>query len=799
MINWAFFFILHLMNVDQKINNQSDYLEKFDEDGGSKKNLRGWNLKLAATVAITWSLFQLWYASPLPFILDFGKIIDVPARAIHLAFGMILCFLIYPAFKSKKKSKIPISDFILAFISLLVISYVFFSYESLIHRQGILAKIELGSLTIPYEVIIGATGIILLLEATRRAIGIPLVIIALIFLLFSIFGQSMPELISHQGLSIRRLVGYHWFGGEAIFGIPISVSVSFIFLFVLFGAILDTAGGGKYFLNLAFALVGKMRGGPAKAAILASGLTGLISGSSVANTVTTGTFTIPIMKRTGLSAVKAGAVEVAASVNGQIMPPIMGAAAFVMAELLGISYFTVITHAFLPAVISYIALFYISHLESVKLNIQGLPEKEIPPLGKTFIGGVHYLIPIFILVYLLLIERWTAASSVFYSILSLMIIILVREVLIAKKNNIGSFDGLKIGINEIIAGLEKGAINMVSVAIAIATAGIIVGAVASTGLSNNLIIIVEAISGGNIIILLGLTAVLCIVLGMGLPTTANYLVVAALMSHVVVEVAGASGYIFPLIAVHLYVFYFGLMADVTPPVGLASYAAAAISRADPIKTGIQAFWYSLRTAILPIVFIFNNELLLIGITSIWHGLTVIVTSLIAILVFTAATQGWFINKMKWHEIIIFVLIAMSLFRPDYVLNQFYPKYEYSQLQLKNLELITLKPDRDVNIRITRRTGYGDRYKLFVIKKGSFSENYSLDDYGINLINQEGRMTVDALKWNGLAKKSGVEINDEISEFKIENLDRPNKAIIYPFALLLLFIFGYLNYKRKSTL
>jgi len=243
----------------------------------------------------------------------------------------------------------------------------------------------------------------------------------------------MPYLISHQGLSITRLVGYHWVGGEAIFGIPISVSVSFIFLFVLFGAILDTAGGGKYFINLALALVGKMRGGPAKAAILASGLTGLISGSSVANTVTTGTFTIPIMKKSGLPAVKAGAIEVAASVNGQIMPPIMGAAAFVMAELLGISYFTVITHAFLPAVISYIALFYISHLESVKLNIRGLPESEIPPLGKTFLSGIHYLIPIFILVYLLLIERWTAASAVFYSILSLMVIILVREVLAAKK------------------------------------------------------------------------------------------------------------------------------------------------------------------------------------------------------------------------------------------------------------------------------------------------------------------------------------------------------------------------------
>ncbi len=787
------------MNVDQKINNQSDYLEKFDEDGGSKKNLRGWNLKLAATVAITWSLFQLWYASPLPFILDFGKIIDVPARAIHLAFGMILCFLIYPTFKSKKKSKIPISDFILAFISLLVTLYIFFGYVDLVHRQGILANIELGSLTIPYEVIIGAFGIILLLEATRRAIGIPLVTIALIFLLFSVFGQSMPYLISHQGLSITRLVGYHWFGGEAIFGIPISVSVSYIFLFVLFGAILDAAGGGKYFLNLAFALVGKMRGGPAKAAILASGLTGLISGSSVANTVTTGTFTIPIMKKTGLPAVKAGAIEVAASVNGQIMPPIMGAAAFVMAELLGISYFTVITHAILPAVICYIALFYISHLESVKLNIKGLPDDQIPALGKTFLSGIHFLIPIFILIDLLLIERWTAASSVFYSILSLMIIIIVREVLAAKKNHLSLFNGLKLGINEIIAGLEKGAINMVNVAIAIATAGIIVGAVASTGLSNNLIVVVEAIAGDNIIILLALTAILCIVLGMGLPTTANYLVVAALMSHVVVEVAGASGYVFPLIAVHLYVFYFGLMADVTPPVGLASYAASAISKADPIKTGIQAFWYESRTAILPVVFIFNNELLLIGIENFWHGLMILGTSLTAILVFSSATQGWFINKLKWYEIIIFILISLSLFRPGYVLDKFYPKYEYSQLQLKNLELINLKPDRDVHIKITRRTGYGDRYKLFIIKKNSFTKNYSLEDYGINLVDQDGRMTIDTLKWNGIAKKSGIESGDVISEFKIEILERPNKAIVYPFALLLLFIFGYLNYKRKPTL
>ena len=774
------------------------FFEKHDEEGGSRRILKNWNLKLVGLLAITWSLFQLWYASPLPFLLDFGKFIDVPARAIHLAFGMGLCFLAYPALKSKRNSSINTFDFFLALISVLVTFYLVTEYEGLVYRQGILASLDFLGLKIPYELIIGSIGILLLLEATRRAIGIPLVAIALIFLLFSIFGQKMPDLISHQGLSITRLVGYHWFGGEAIFGIPISVSVSFIFLFVLFGATLDAAGGGKYFLNLAFALVGKMRGGPAKAAILASGLTGLISGSSVANTVTTGTFTIPIMKRTGLTPTKAGAIEVAASVNGQIMPPIMGAAAFVMAELLGISYFTVITHAFLPAVISYIALFYISHLESVKLNIKGLPEEQIPPLGKTFLSGIHFLIPIFILVYLLLVERWTAASAVFYSILSLFFIIIIKEIYTAVKLNEGFLSGLREGYNKVITGLEKGALNMISVAIAIATAGIIVGAVASTGLSNNLIVIVEAISGGNVITLLLLTAVLCIILGMGLPTTANYLVVAALMAQVVVEVGSASGYIFPLIAIHLYVFYYGLMADVTPPVGLASYAAAAISKADPIKTGVQAFWYSLRTGILPIVFIFNPELLLIGIENFWHGLTVVITSLIAILVFTAATQGWFINRLKWYEIIVFLAISMSLFRPGYILDKFSPKFEEQQLIADKIESLSFDKNKEVHIKVTRKTEYGDRYKLFVIEKNSFDDNYNIGDYGIKLSNNEKKLVVDTLQWNGLAKKSGMETDDIISELKVENLNRPNKAIIYPFSILILIIFGYLNYRKKNT-
>jgi len=764
--------------MDQNISTEIE--NKISEDLSPTRNLTGLHLKVVAAIAIIWTLFQLWYASPFPFMFDIGMFKGLPARAIHLGFALTLTFLIFPISKSKK---ISIIDILISLIAAFCCLYIYFFYDQLVDRGGFLLNISLGqNINIPIELIIGISGILILLEATRRAIGLPLVIIAICFLLFSYFGKYAPEMISHGGLSLKRLVGFQWFDQEAIFGIPIGVSVDFIFLFVLFGALLETAGGGKYFLDLAFAMVGKMRGGPAKAAILGSGMTGLISGSSIANTVTTGTFTIPIMKKTGFSKEKAGAIEVSSSVNGQLMPPVMGAAAFVMASFIGVTYFEVVKHAFLPAIISYVALFYISHLEALKLNLKGMDEKDVPNLKKTFLSGLHFLIPIFVLIYLLVYLRFTASYSIFYATVALIFVNLINKLI--KQPNFQ--DALKTWFNQTIVGFEKGAINMVGVGIAIATAGVIVGAVGSTGLSTNLIVVIESIAKDNVAILLLLTIILCLLLGMGLPTTANYVVVASLMAMVLVDVGNASGFVFPLIAVHLFVFYFGLMADVTPPVGLASYAAAAISRADPIKTGIQAFWYSLRTGILPLVFIFNSELLLIGIESIWHGLIVIITSLIAILVFTAATQGWFINKMKWYEVIVFILIAMSLFRPDYVLDKFYPKYEYTQLQISNLQFINLKPDRDVHIRVTRRTEYGDRYKLFVINKDNFKENYSLEDYGINLVDKEGRMTIDTLKWDGLAKKSGVETGDVISEFKIENLEQPDKAIIYPFALLLLF-------------
>jgi len=767
---------------------------KVSEDLSPTRNLKGLHLKIVVAIAIIWSLFQLWYASPFPFIFNIGMFKGLPARAIHLGFALLLAFLIFPVSKNKK---ISIFDILLSIVATFCCLYIYFFYDQLIDRGGVLLKINLGqNINIPIELIIGMCGILILLEATRRVIGKPLAIIAICFLLFSYFGQYAPDIISHGGLSLKRLVGFQWFDQEAIFGIPIGVSVDFIFLFVLFGALLETAGGGKYFLDLAFAMVGKMRGGPAKAAILGSGMTGMISGSSVANTVTTGTFTIPIMKKTGFSKEKAGAIEVSSSVNGQLMPPVMGAAAFVMASFIGVTYFEVVKHAFLPAIISYIALFYISHLEALKLNLKGMEEKDVPNLKKTFLGGLHFLIPIFVLVYLLVVVRFTASYSIFYATIALILVNLVNKLIQANKDR--SFkDAITIWFNQTIVGFEKGAINMVAVGIAIATAGVIVGAVGSTGLSTNLIIVIEFIAKDNVVILILLTILLCLILGMGLPTTANYVVVASLMAMVLVDVGNASGYVFPLIAVHLFVFYFGLMADVTPPVGLASYAAAAISGGDPLKTGVQAFWYSLRTAILPIVFLFNHELLLIGVENIWHALVVIITSLIGILVFTAATQGWFINKMRWYEIIVFLFIALSFLRPGFILDKFYPKFEYSQLQINSLEMSNLKTKNDVHIKVTRSTEYGDRYKLFVIEKGSFNKNYLLEDYGIRLSEQEGKIKVDKIKWNSLAKKDGIQIGDFITEFKIENIDRPNKGIVYPFALILLFGFGYFNYKRED--
>ena len=420
-----------------------------------------------------------------------------------------------------------------------------------------------------------------------------------------------------------------------------------------------------------------------------------------------------------------------------------------------------------------------------------MEKSEVPNLKNTFFSGLHFLIPIFVLIYMLVYLRFTASYSIFYATITLILVNLINNILKEKdfKNSLIEW------FNQTVVGFEKGALNMVPVGIAIATAGIIVGAVGSTGLSTNLIIVIESIAKDNVVILLFLTIILCLLLGMGLPTTANYVVVASLMATVLVDVGNASGFIFPLIAVHLFVFYFGLMADVTPPVGLASYAAAAISGGDPLKTGVQAFWYSLRTGVLPIVFLFNHELLLIGIENFWHAVLVIITSLVGILVFTSATQGWFFNKLRWYEIIVFLIISISLLSPEFVLNKFYPKYNY--LSSNNISDLNFDPKKEVRIKVTRISEYGERYKLFVIDKNTFEKEFKFEDFGIKLVNENNKTIIDNLQWNGLAKKSGFELGDYITELKVENINRPNKDLVYPIAISVLLIFGYFNYRRSS--
>ncbi|MGB0867905.1 MAG: TRAP transporter permease, partial [Granulosicoccaceae bacterium] len=503
------------------------------------------------------------------------------------------------------------------------------------------------------------------------------------------------------------------------------------------------------FIKMAFGALGHLKGGPAKAAVVGSAATGLISGSSIANVVTTGTFTIPLMKRVGFTSEKAGAVEVASSVNGQIMPPVMGAAAFLMVEYVGISYVDVITHAFLPALISYIALVYIVHLEAVKNNMPTLgnrvvsiyrtiggmmgffvgfaalcygvkypvqaivsltPENaawilavlvlvayivllklaasvpdleaddpnqekvELPVVAEIYKAGLYYLLPIVVLVYFLMIEQKSPGLSAFWATALLFAILLTQRPLKAIFRGEGKLgEAFSFGGKELVSGLIDGARNMIGIGLATATAGVIVGTVTLTGIGQVMADLVEFLSGGNLILMLGLVGILSLILGMGLPTTANYIVVSSLMAGVVVELGAQSGLVVPLIAVHLFVFYFGIMADVTPPVGLASFAAAAVSGGDAIKTGFTAFFYSLRTVALPFVFIFNTDLLLIDVG--WaQGVLVFVIATIAILVFTAGTMGQFMTRSKLWESVALVAIAFVLFRPDFVMDRIQPPF-----------------------------------------------------------------------------------------------------------------------------
>ncbi|HCZ13766.1 MAG TPA: C4-dicarboxylate ABC transporter [Candidatus Accumulibacter sp.] len=835
-----------------------------EADTGGRKPT-GAVAKLVMLTALAWSLFQLWIASPLPYSLGIFVLNDTESRSVHLAFAIFLAFLAYPAFKRSPRDYVPALDWILALAGVFCASYLFVFYAQLSTRPGQPTTLDLAT---------SVCGIVLLLEAARRSLGLPMVILAAIFIGYIFLGPYMPDMIAHKGASLGKGMSHLWLSTEGVFGVALGVSSGFIFLFVLFGALLETAGAGNYFIKSAISLLGHLRGGPAKAAVVASACTGVISGSSIANVVTTGTFTIPLMKRVGYRPDKAAAVEVAASVDGQIMPPVMGAAAFLMVEYVGIPYTQVLKHAILPALISYIALFYIVHLEAMKADIRGIPHKHensfssrmisflmtvsgmvilagvvyyglgwikdftgdaslyivgvlmlatyvgllkfgtgypelhmddpnqpietLPDAGPTLKSGLHFLLPVVVLIWNLMVEELSPALSAFWATVFLMFILVTQRPIIAHFRSRGDLGGaFRQGAQDLLDGLVTGARNMIGIGIATAAAGIIVGTVTLTGIGLVMTELVELISGGNLMVMLGLVAVICLILGMGLPTTANYIVVSTLMAPVVVELGAQSGLIVPLIAVHLFVFYFGLMADVTPPVGLASFAAAAIARSDPLKTGVTAFFYSMRTAILPFLFIFNTQLLMIGIEGPLHFTLTVASAVVAMLVFAAATQGYFIVRSRWYETVLLLAVTFTLFRPGYVWDMLYPPFdEVPAAEMGQLiEQAPANATKRLWIEGTNLDGKDIRKGVLLPLGAQAGARERLASAGVSVVPMGDELMITQVRFGSPAARLGMEQGFRIVSAEVP-AERPRKEWMFLPALVVLALVIVLQRARR---
>lgn len=628
-----------------------------EQEEGMGRRPRGPSRFLIPAIGVFWSFFQLSIASWL--ILD-----TVYIRSIHLGFALLIVYLNFPMFKETRlglrclsaKDRIPIIDYVLAGAACFAALYLAIDYEGICVRYG---------LPITRDIVMGLVLVGLLLEASRRVIGPALSIVATGFIVYAFFGPYMPAVIAFKGVSLSRFVGQMTMSTEGIYGIPLDVSATIVFLFVLFGAMLDKAGAGFYFIQLALSLLGGFKGGPAKAAIMGSGLTGLVSGSSIANIVTTGTFTIPLMKKVGYPPKKAAAIEVAASTDGQLAPPIMGAAAFIIAEYVNVPYIEVVKAAAIPAFASYAALFYITHIEASKLGLRGMRRSELPHFFGTLIRGAHYLLPLCMLLYELIVLRHSPELAAFNAIWVMTIIMLVQRPVKAYLAKEPLWPAFKQGVVDLFSAFASGARNMVSVALATAAAGIIVGVVA-LGLGGLITQVIDTISMGNIFLMLVITAIASLIIGMGLPTTATYIVMASLTAPAIVTIGGLQDFIVPLMAAHLFCFYFGILADDTPPVGLAAYAASAIARSEPIPTGIQGFMYDIRTAILPFMFIFNADLILHDIYSWPQGLLIFAMACVGNFAFASATQGWFVAKTRLYEVPFLLSVTLVLMRPDLI-------------------------------------------------------------------------------------------------------------------------------------
>lgn len=847
-----------------------------DLDVGAR-NPDNWQAGLLTGVCLAWAIFQVYIASNVPFVLNelTGASLFVlnsdKARAIHLAFAIFLACTAFPLFKNSSRNRIPWYDWVLALAGVFVCLYLVFNQAAIADRSG---------LPIPMDIWVSAIGLIIVLVSTYRALGLPMVIVASIFLIYVFFGDRnfIPEAIQWKGASFNKAMWHFWMQTQGVFGTALGVSASMVFLFVLFGSLLEKAGAGNYFIKVAFSLMGHLKGGPAKAAVVASAATGLISGSSIANTVTTGTFTIPLMKRVGFPAEKAGAVEVASSTNGQLTPPVMGAAAFLMIEYIGIPYLEVIKHAFLPAIISYIALVYIVHLEACKMGLEGLPRAgkkktmaqrmmgvalgfltfivlclvvyyglswlkplfgdytlygmslvflisyfglvkwastypdlivddpnapltELEPAGPIAKTGYYFALPVIVLIWCLMIERFSPGLSAFWATIAMVFVLLTQHPLKAffrGDTNMG--DKIRLGWSQLIDGMVAGSRNMIGIAVATGTAGIIVGTVSLTGAHQVIGEFIELISGGSLLLMLIFVALFSLVLGMGLPTTATYIVITSLMAPVIVAVGAKSGLIVPLIAVHMFVFYFGILADDTPPVGLAAFAAAAISKGDPIKTGIIGFSYDVRTAILPFLFIFNTELLLIDVTPM-KAVFVFIVAVIAMLLFAAATQNWFLTKSKIWESVALLLIAFTLFRPGYWLDQWIDPYVIKS-GTEIAQLTNDAPDGEsLRIRVNGEdlsTGkiVDTTVALPLGAKSDGDGAARLEKHaGISFRTEDDKVYIDNVVFGQFAQKRGLDFDWEVTRVEVE-AERPAKELFYIPAILLLMLVCWLQLGRE---
>lgn len=658
--------------------DKAQHLLEEVEFGGRKP--RGWVRWLVLGLAVGWSLFQM-YATYV------GTLNDLVWRATHLAFAFALVFLVYPFGKRSSRSRVPWFDWVLGVAAVGSALYAVFEYRGILEERG-----GFGNRT---DIWVASSTVVMLLLAAWRAIGPAMPIIAGVFMLFALSGPAglikleLPGILGdlHAGASWRSLMNQLFMNtNDSIWGTPIAVSAETVFVFVLFGAILDRAGAGQFFTDLAYSLLGGVRGGPAKASIIASALNGIVSGSSVSNVVTGGHFTISTMIRAGYTREKAGAIEVASSSNGQLMPPVMGAAAFIMADLLGVPYPQIIIFAILPAILAYGSLLVVADLEAAKLGLRGMARSELPDFGKTLRSGLHYLLVLGFLLYCLLFDDpfragingpLTPNTSALYTVFALMLVVLAQELYLGwRRGNLVM--GLRSGAQMIVEGLENGARNMVGIAIATAVAGIIVGVVLITNVGTGLADVMRTLSFGNFIAALLLAQLISLFLGMGVPTTANYVIMATLIAPTLFKLGGEAGLDYGsltfgtnevailLICINFFAFYFGIMADSTPPVALAAYAAAAISKGDPFKTGVQGFVYELRTALLAYMIVFDPKILLIGVSSFGEGVWIAVTALLGMAAFAVATIGYLAGNVNWLLRLVMLAVALLLVSSGFV-------------------------------------------------------------------------------------------------------------------------------------